>query len=321
MTAVIEAKGLTKSFPVQRNLLGRIGRWTHAVKGVSLKVGGRETLGLVGETGAGKSTVGRLLLRLIEPDAGVVRLHGVDLTALRGKDLRAVRAKARMIFQDPFSSLDPRMVVADAVGEPLTVHEGIRGSERRRRVLELFQRVGLGAHQMDRYPYEFSGGQLQRMAVARAISTNPDLIVCDEAVAALDMSIRAQVINLLRDLQEERGMAYVFITHDLSLVRLIAHRLAVMYKGRIVELGETETVFTNPRHPYTQALVEAIPLPDPDRRRGRTLKSIAEEQLDLPGCDYADRCPLAIDVCRVERPELRTVGGVDVACHLQHPDT
>jgi oligopeptide/dipeptide ABC transporter ATP-binding protein len=210
------------------------------------------------------------------------------------------------------------MLVSASVGEPLELHQHLRGTKQRRRVQNLFERVGLGAHHLDRFPYELSGGQLQRVAVARAISTDPDLIVCDEAVAALDMSIRAQVINLLRDLQAERELAYVFITHDLSLVRLIAHRVAVMYKGRIVEIGTIDSVFGKPRHPYTQALVQAIPQPDPDRRRVGidTPRAAGDDQQDLPGCDFADRCPLVMDVCWKQRPELRPASGVQVACHL-----
>jgi len=215
------------------------------------------------------------------------------------------------------------MVVGDSVGEPLKVHQNLRGDKLHGTVQELFERVGLKPDQLDRYPYEFSGGQLQRIAVARAISTGPDLIVCDEPVAALDMSIRAQVINLLHGLQEEREIAYVFISHDLSLVRLIAHRIAVMFKGRVVEIGETSAIFAEQRHPYTQALLSAIPLPDPDRARLPQRKSTKgtpiEVETDLPGCDYANRCPEVMDICREVRPEQRLAGSVLVACHL-YPD-
>ena len=265
---LLEATGLTKSFPAGRNLVGRPTRWTRAVDGVDLRVARGETLAVVGESGAGKSTLGRLLLRLIEPDEGRVVLDGTDVLALRSKELRALRKRMQMIFQDPFGSLDPRMVVEDAVAEPLVVHFGMQGSERRSRVLELLDRVGIGEHQAERYPHEFSGGQLQRIAIARALAAEPDLIVCDEPVAALDVSIRAQVVNLLHELQRERGVAYVFISHDLSLVRLIAQRVAVMYQGRVVEEGETGAVFDNPQHSYTQALLDAIPVPDPRRRKG-----------------------------------------------------
>jgi oligopeptide transport system ATP-binding protein len=266
---LLEASGLAKSFPSGRNLLGRPTGWRHAVRDVDLRLARGETLAVVGESGAGKSTVGRLLLRLIEPDAGEVRLDGTDVLALGRKELRSLRKRMQMIFQDPYGSLDPRMVVEDAVGEPLTIHFGMQGAERRARVLELLDRVGIGEHQAERYPYEFSGGQLQRIAIARALAVEPDLIVCDEPVAALDVSIRAQVINLLHDLQRERGVAYVFISHDLSLVRLIAQRVAVMYQGAIVEEGETVSLFENPRHPYTRALLDAIPVADPRRREER----------------------------------------------------
>jgi peptide/nickel transport system ATP-binding protein len=263
---LLEATGLTKSFPAGRNLLGRPTRSTIAVDGVDLRVNRGETLAVVGESGAGKSTLGRLLLRLIEPDEGRLVLDGTDVLALRSKELRGLRKRMQMIFQDPFGSLDPRMVVEDAVAEPLVVHFGMQQGERRARVLELLDRVGIGEHQAERYPHEFSGGQLQRIAIARALAVEPDLIVCDEPVAALDVSIRAQVVNLLHELQRERGVAYVFISHDLSLVRLIAHRVAVMYQGRVVEEGETAALFDDPQHPYTQALLDVIPVPDPRRR-------------------------------------------------------
>jgi oligopeptide transport system ATP-binding protein len=317
---LLEATGLTKRFPTGTDVLGRPTGWTDAVQGVDVRVGRGETLAIVGESGAGKSTVGRMVLRLVEPDAGSVRLDGVDVLALGSKPLRALRKRMQMVFQDPFSSLDPLMVVEDAVGEPLTVHFGLKGDERRQRVLELLDRVGIGEHQAERYPYEFSGGQLQRIAIARALAVEPDLIVCDEPVAALDVSIRSQVINLLRELQRERGVAYVFISHDLSLVRRIAGRVAVMFQGAVVEEGETATLFANPRHPYTQALLEVIPVADPRRRaeRSRAAKRVATEgERESAGCAYAARCPHAMDVCWAEPPRLRGVDdGTRVSCHL-----
>jgi ABC-type oligopeptide transport system ATPase subunit len=267
---LLEATGLSKSFPARRTLLGRTRDVHHAVQGVDLTVHRGETVAVVGESGAGKSTLGRLVLRLIEPDEGSIVLDGVDVRALRARQLRALRKRMQMIFQDPYSSLDPRMVIEDAVAEPLVLHFDLTADERRARVLDLLTRVGISEHQADRYPYEFSGGQLQRIAIARALAVEPDLIVCDEPVAALDTSIQAQVINLLHDLQEEHGVAYVFISHDLSLVRLIADRVAVMYQGRIVEEGPTASVFEDPQDPYTRALLDVIPVPDPRRRRARS---------------------------------------------------
>ena len=249
---LLEATGLSKSFPARRTLLGRTRDVHHAVQSVDLTVHRGETVAVVGESGAGKSTLGRLVLRLIEPDEGSIVLDGVDVRALRARQLRALRKRMQMIFQDPYSSLDPRMVIEDAVAEPLVLHFDLTADERRARVLDLLTRVGISEHQADRYPYEFSGGQLQRIAIARALAVEPDLIVCDEPVAALDTSIQAQVINLLHDLQEEHGVAYVFISHDLSLVRLIADRVAVMYQGRIVEEGPTASVFEDPQDPYTR---------------------------------------------------------------------
>jgi oligopeptide transport system ATP-binding protein len=279
----------------------------------------------VGESGAGKSTVGRLLLRLIEPDAGTVHLDGTDVLALRPKPLRALRKRMQMIFQDPYGSLDPRMVVEDAVGEPLTVHFGTKGEARRRKVLELLDRVGIGEHHAGRYPYEFSGGQLQRIAIARALAVEPDLIVCDEPVAALDVSIRAQVVNLLHEIRRERGVAYVFISHDLSLVRLIADRVAVMYLGSIVEEGDTATLFAEPRHPYTRALLDVIPVADPRRRTERARKARRavtvhpgeDRDRESAGCAYAPRCPEAMDACWTEPPTLQALDdGTRVSCHL-----
>jgi peptide/nickel transport system ATP-binding protein len=264
---LLEATGLAKAFPSGHNLLGRPKGWHQAVKGVDLHLARSRTLAIVGESGAGKSTVGRMVLRLVEPDEGQVHLDGTDVLAMPPRELRTLRRRMQMIFQDPFSSLDPRMVIEDAVGEPLLVHFGLKGSERRRKVLELLDRVGIAEHQAERYPYEFSGGQLQRIAIARALAVEPDLIVCDEPVAALDVSIRAQVLNLLAELQRERGVAYIFITHDLSLVPHVAHRVAVMQQGQIVEEGATSDLFAAPQHDYTRALLDAIPVADPRRRR------------------------------------------------------
>jgi oligopeptide transport system ATP-binding protein len=268
-TPLVAVEGLGKSFVQRRDLLGRVAARHHAVKDVTFELAAGETLGIVGETGAGKSTVGRMVLRLVEPDTGSVRLFGQDVLGLRGAALRSLRRRAQMIFQDPFSSLDPRMVVREQVGEPLVVHRGLGRAERDEAVTELFRRVGMRPDHLDRYPREFSGGQLQRIAIARALATDPDLVVCDEPVAALDVSIQAQVLNLLLDLQAERGLGYLFISHDLSLVRFLAHRTAVMQNGEIVELGPTEQLFTDPRHPYTQRLLSSIPAARPRRRPSR----------------------------------------------------
>lgn len=268
MSPLLEVEGLHKSFPTARNIFGRVTERTVVTKDVSFTVATGETLGIVGESGAGKSTVGRQVLRLIEPDSGVVRFDGKNVRDLGGKDLLAFRRRAQMIFQDPFSSLDPHMTIRNAVGEPLTIHYGIKGDERDRRVVDILERVGMRADQLDKYPREFSGGQLQRIAIARALTLDPDFIVCDEPVAALDVSIQAQVLNLLLDLQKERGLAYIFISHDLSLVRFLAHRVVVMYRGEVVETGTAEELFERPQHPYTKSLVEAVP--DPRTRRRTT---------------------------------------------------
>ncbi|WP_024796554.1 ABC transporter ATP-binding protein [Tomitella biformata] len=265
MSHLLEVAGLSKSFPAKRNLLGRVTERSLVTNDVSFTVDRGETLGIVGESGAGKSTIGRQILRLIEPDAGEIRFDGQDVRKLRGKELLAFRRRAQMIFQDPFSSLDPHMTIRNAVGEPLAIHFGLSGAERDRRVVEILERVGMRADQLDKYPREFSGGQLQRIAIARALTLDPDFIVCDEPVAALDVSIQAQVLNLLLDLQAERGLSYVFISHDLSLVRFLAHRVMVMYDGEVVETGPTEELFENPQHAYTKSLLSAVP--DPRARR------------------------------------------------------
>jgi oligopeptide transport system ATP-binding protein len=276
-----------------------------------------ETVAVVGESGAGKSTVGRIALRLIEPDDGKVFFDGVELTDHSRRSLRRLRSRMRMIFQDPYSSLDPTMLVGDAVAEPVLVHTDLSRDERQVRVLELFRRVGMDSHHLDRYPYEFSGGQLQRIAIARAIATGPDLIVCDEPVAALDTSIRAQVVNLLRELQDERGVAYLFITHDLSLVRLIADRVVVMHRGRVVESARIAELFANPRHPYTRALLDAVPVPDTRRRSARRpALPLSNQTLGNGGCAFAPRCPHAEDECTRVAPALVGTPEHEVACLL-----
>jgi peptide/nickel transport system ATP-binding protein len=318
---LLEVRDLRKDFPVTSGLLRRVTGHVKAVDGIDFTIAPGETLGLVGESGSGKSTVARLVLRLIEATGGSVIVDGSDLRALKGRALLAARRRMQMVFQDPYSSLDPRATISASVGEPLEIHEGLRGAARDRRVGELLDLVGLGAHLVGRYPHEFSGGQRQRIAVARALALNPPLLVCDEPVSSLDVSTQSQVINLLAELQERLGLAYLFIAHDLSVVRHISHRIAVMYLGRIVEMGPAEQVYRRPRHPYTEALLSAIPVPDPVRQRGRTRIVLSGEQpspLNPPsGCRFRTRCPYAMDVCAVEDPPpYVTEEGTTVWCHL-----
>jgi ABC-type glutathione transport system ATPase component len=264
--ALLEVSGLSKSFSSGRDFLGRRTRWSHAVNDVSFALERGECLAVVGESGAGKSTVGRMILRLIEADAGSITFDGIDIRAVRGRELRRLRTRMQMIFQDPYSSMDPRMTIIEAVAEPLLVHTDQDRPTREKAARELLDRVGIGSRYLRRYPAELSGGQLQRVAIARALTLEPDLIVCDEPVAALDVSVRAQVLNLLRDLQEELGLAYVFVIHDLALVEVIADRVMVMKAGEIVEQGDVEQIFHNPQQAYTQQLLKAIPVPVPRSR-------------------------------------------------------
>lgn len=318
---VLETQGLAKDFPIRTGVLRRTTGVVHAVDGVDLQVTAGSTLGLVGESGSGKSTLARLVLRLIEPSAGKVLVEGVDTTALGGAALRRHRACMQMVFQDPYSSLDPRQSIADIVGEPLAIHQRLSRRQRDERVVELLAHVGLGSHALSRQPHEFSGGQRQRIAIARALALEPALLVCDEPVSALDVSTQSQVINLLSDLQDRLGLAYLFIAHDLSVVRHISDRIAVMYLGRIVEEGSAEEVYLRPTHPYTAALLSAIPVPDPgsQHRRGRI---ILRGEVGSPvgtdhGCRFRQRCPFAMDVCASEDPApFTTPSGTVVRCHL-----
>ena len=318
---LLEVRDLVKRYPVRRGLFARVTSWVQAVDGVSLAIRPGETLALVGESGSGKTTLGRCILRLVEPTSGSIRFDGADLLALPPRDLRRARRNLQVVFQDPYGSLNPRMTVGAIVREPLDIHRiGRRGAEREDMVDALFRRVGLDPLMKRRYPHAFSGGQRQRVGVARAIALRPKLIVADEPVSALDVSIQAQVVNLLIDLQEEYRCAYLFIAHDLALVERFADRVAVMYLGRIVETASTRDLFARPRHPYTKALLQAIPIPDPDRIRDAAdvVEATAVSPVDLPpGCRFHPRCPIAVEACRREDPPLREVApGHFAACHL-----
>ena len=316
---VLDVVALKKHFPVKKGLLRRTVGQVYAVDGVSFSIAEGETLGLVGESGCGKSTVARTVLRLIEPTDGSIMLEGKDVTRLGKAAMRPYRRQMQMIFQDPFSSLNPRMSVADIVGEPLEVHDLAHGKDKQALVAGLFDQVGLRRSQMKSFPHEFSGGQRQRISIARALALNPRLIIADEPVSALDVSIQAQVINLMMDLQREKRLSYLFIAHDLAVVEHISHRIAVMYLGKIVEYADKKTLFTNPLHPYTQALLSAVPVPNPKlRREKRLLQGDVPSPINPPpGCTFHTRCPYAQERCRVEVPVLKEIApGHGVSCHL-----
>ena len=318
--ALVEAKDLFKYFPIHAGLTSRHVADVRAVDGVTFTIKQGETLGLVGESGSGKTTIGRLLLRLLPATRGEINFEGQNVLAMNRGELRRLRRSMQIIFQDPFASLNPRMTVGDIVAEPLEIHGITKGKETGRRVQELLKLVGLQPYHANRYPHEFSGGQRQRVGVARALAVNPKFIVCDEPVSALDVSIQAQVINLLEDLQEKFGLTYLFIAHDLSVVRHISSRVAVMYVGKIVELADREALYQNPLHPYTQALLSAIPIPDPvlEKRRKRiVLTGDIPSPVNPPsGCRFHTRCPVAFDRCVAEEPPLREYEpGHFAACH------
>lgn len=319
---LLDVRGLKKYFPITQGIL-----FQHkvadvkAVDGLSFFVREGETLGLVGESGCGKSTTGRTILQLYKPTEGEVLFRGKDLSKLSGEELRHMRADMQMIFQDPYASLNPRMTVGDIIGEPLEVHNIAKGREKKERVQELLQTVGLNPYFINRYPHEFSGGQRQRIGVARALAVNPDFIVCDEPISALDVSIQAQIINLLEELQDKFHLTYLFIAHDLSVVRHISDRIAVMYLGKIMELTDRKTLYENPLHPYTRALLSAVPIPDPvieEKRERIILVGDVPSPINPPkGCRFHTRCPLAIPICKQVEPEWRDVGGNHwVACHV-----
>jgi len=318
MSALLQVRDLRKSFPLSGNGFGAPRRMLRAVDGVSFDIFTGETLGLVGESGCGKSTVGKLLLRLLEPDGGSIRFQGEELTALSARAVTPLRRQLQMIFQDPFSSLNPRQKVGEIVTEPLLVHGLARRGELRQRAVELLRAVGLAAEHANRYPHEFSGGQRQRIGIARALAVRPQLIVADEAVSALDLSIRAQIVNLLQDLQEQFGLTYLFISHDLGIVEHVCNRVAVMYLGRIVELAPAAALYAAPRHPYTEALLNAVPVPDPTSCRGPVLGGEIPSAAAPPtGCHFHPRCPYAREICRSSAPALATQAeGHLSACHF-----
>jgi oligopeptide transport system ATP-binding protein len=317
---LVQVRNLKMHFPITQGIVvqRKVGA-IKAVDGLTFDVQRGETLGLVGESGCGKSTTGRAILQLYRPTAGEVYFEDVNLTSIKGEQLRRMRRRMQMIFQDPYASLNPRMTVGDIIGEPLLVHNIAKGKERQERVQELLKVVGLNPYFVNRYPHEFSGGQRQRIGVARALAVQPEFIVCDEPISALDVSIQAQIINLLEDLQADFNLTYLFIAHDLSVVRHISDRIAVMYLGKIVELTTRFELYDNPLHPYTQALLSAVPIPDPvveEQRRRIILEGDVPSPASPPmGCNFNTRCPVAMDVCRQQEPEFVDVGGEHwVAC-------
>jgi len=322
--SLLEVKNLKVHFPVKPGLFSRAREFVKAVDDVSFAIEPGETLGLVGESGCGKTTLGRAIVRLVEPTAGSVLLEGEDITGINGSLLRARRRKFQMIFQDPYGSLNPRMTIEQIVGEALDIHRLTDSkSARQKRVIELLEAVGLDPIYAQRYPHEFSGGQRQRIGIARALAVEPQLIICDEPVSALDVSVQAQIINLLRDLQQQRGIAYLFIAHDLAVVEYISRRVMVMYLGKIVETADAKTIIREPQHPYTQALISAIPEVDPETKRKRIVLpgDVPSPIHPPPGCPFHPRCPIAEKRCKMDVPPLREIASEHrAACHLAKPN-
>lgn len=319
---LLKVENLKMHFPIKGGLFGRTVNYVKAVDDISFSVQEGETVSIVGESGCGKSTTGRAILRLEEPTSGRIEFDGKNLLSLSKKELRKKRKDMQIIFQDPYASLNPRQTVSRILEEALDIQNIVPKDQRKERALELLETVGIARYQADRYPHEFSGGQRQRIGIARALAVNPKLIICDEAVSALDVSIQAQILNLLKRLQRDFKLTYLFISHDLGVVRHVSDRIIVMYLGKIVEIGDKHSIFENPKHPYTQALLSSIPVPDPDRVRQRiVLKGDVPSPINPPtGCRFHTRCPFATDLCREREPELRSVGdmktGHQAACHF-----
>ncbi|OAA90224.1 ABC transporter ATP-binding protein [Clostridium ljungdahlii] len=318
---LIEIKNLKKYFPAKKSFFGKTISNVKAVDDVSFVVNKGETLGLVGESGCGKTTTGRTIIKLYEPTSGNIIYNGVDISKLSPSKMMPYRRKMQMIFQDPYASLDSRMTVGDIIGEPIDIHNLMKGKERQDRIQYLLNKVGLNKDHVNRYPHEFSGGQRQRIGIARALAVEPEFIVCDEPISALDVSIQAQVVNMLEDLQEDMGLTYLFIAHDLSMVKHISTKIGVMYLGKIVELAESNELYKNPLHPYTKALLSAIPIPDPDMAAKNTrivLEGETPSPIDpAPGCRFKDRCKYATERCSEKEPKLKDLGGGHcTACHL-----